>query len=311
MNTDSSNPNEKQEGSAIDGQQRSNNSRSSRRKTYRRKTSPKRQPAKSSKSAGSLLWSMYRKDTRSSSDNFSSSGSVNSSDSVDSINSNNTSDGSSSRSNHGEDTYVAGVVQENQQLFTKNDYNNILTALTEAIRDQKQGRWRDPKYHTPKLNPLIDKLRDKLITTNSIILPAILKSQLAQVLSPIRAKAEALGDTYFQKAMQDIENGRVDRLERFMWLSGINQVRLMLAKDPMFRDINTYIMKTYGSDPTNPKHATFFIPAEEDSVRLEETWKRIHDLEKEGLIVKRGDIEFKLSNETHKLVILTIADAVE
>lgn len=191
--------------------------------------------------------------------------------------------------------------------LTQNDVNSILQAFVEAVQDQRVNRWRNPTYLTPKISPLIDKLRSKLITVNSIVLPPLIKSQLANMLEPMKKEAQELGDPYFQRALVDLDNGRIDRIELFMWMSGINQIRLRISQNAMFNNVNQYVKDHYFSDPTDPNDSTFYLPAESEP-KLAETWKRIHELQKLGVLIIRETIKFKVVDTDHELTIITMAD---
>lgn len=194
-----------------------------------------------------------------------------------------------------------------EQEISLNDMNSIMQAVTEALRDQRAGQWRNPKYRSPVFSSLVDQMKDKLITLNSIILPPLVKSQLATVLAPIRAEALKVGDRYFELAMEDLDQGRVDRLDKLLWLSGINQVRLKLAKEAMFENVNAYVKEHYASDPADPDAYTFFLPSE-DEPKLAETWKRVNDLISANMAMVRETITFNVGGQPHKLTIITIAD---
>lgn len=200
----------------------------------------------------------------------------------------------------------AGGEQGGDLTPTLNDLHGLMQLVQEALNDQRTRQWRNPHYRSPKISPLIDQLREKLVTTNSILLPPLIQAQLGQVLSPLREEAEAVGDIYFDLAMKDLNQGRVDRLDKLLWLSGINQIRLKMAQEEMFADVNKYIKENYASDPTDPQSATFFLPAENES-KLAETWKRMHELMDAGLAMIRETIQFKVAGEKHDLVIVTIA----
>lgn len=201
-----------------------------------------------------------------------------------------------------------GNIQESLPTDTPtlNDVNELMQVVREALNDQRTHQWRNPRYRSPMISPIVDQLRNKLITMNSVILPPLIQSQLGHVLAPIREQAEAVGDPYFGLVMEDLSQGRVDRLDKLMWLSGVNQIRLKIAQEDMFEEVNEYIKTTYASDPTNPEDPTFFIPAETEA-QLEETWKRVHELIDAGLAMIRETIQFKVAGESHELTILTIA----
>lgn len=198
--------------------------------------------------------------------------------------------------------------QVNQEEdISRNDLNAVMQAVMEALRDQRAGQWRNPKYRSPVFSSLVDQMKDRLTTLNSIVLPPLVKSQLANVLAPIRAEALKVGDRYFEKAMEDLDRGRVDRLDKLLWLSGINQVRLKLAKESMFESVNAYVKEHYASDPADPDAYTFFLPSE-DEKQLAETWRRVNSLIQAGMAMVRETIKFNVGGQSHNLTIITIAD---
>lgn len=191
------------------------------------------------------------------------------------------------------------------ESISLNDVNGLLQAVQEALNDQRTGQWRNPHYRSPMLSPIVEQMRSRLVTMNSILLPPLIKSQLGQILLPMKAEADKYGDPYFDMAMEDLDQGRVDRLDKLLWLSGVNQVRLRISQEEMFVNVNDYVKKHYASDPTNPQDPTFFLPSE-DEIQLQETWARVHDLVDAGLAMIRETVKFKVAGDTHNLTILTI-----
>ena len=109
----------------------------------------------------------------------------------------------------GQSTESATVDNHEGKLdLNNNAVSNVMQQIMEAFRDQRVNQWRNPHYMTPKLSPIIDQMRNMLMTTNSIVLGPLIKSQFAGILAPMKAKAVELGDIYFERAMQDIDNGR-------------------------------------------------------------------------------------------------------
>lgn len=193
------------------------------------------------------------------------------------------------------------------QPQSANDVTELLQLVNEAIQDQRTGQWRNPKYRSPIFSSLVDQLKGNLATMNSIILPPLIKAQLGNVLAPLRAEAERLGDRFFDIAMADLDRGRVDRIDKLLWLSGINQIRLKLAQESMFESVNQYVKEHYASDPADPDASTFFLPSQKEA-QLAETWKRVDELIQAGMALIRETIQFNVAGQPHELVIITIAE---
>jgi len=192
---------------------------------------------------------------------------------------------------------------------TLNDVSEYISEIQEALRDTRQRMFRKD-YTSPKLAPLVAKLERKVPTLPKMILPPLVKNVLMKNLGPMVQRATSLGDKYIPKLIADLDEGVLEHIPHYLWLSYLNQIRLKYGNDPAFADLRTYIKDKYNDDIADPSGHTAFVPAKTE--QYQPIWDKVEFLEEAGLVLVRENVVLRNTalGEERNLAIITMSDHV-
>lgn len=197
---------------------------------------------------------------------------------------------------------------EQQQTMTLNELTQQLLELREAMQEARQNTLAGD-YSNPKFGPLIEKMEKKVPTLGKVVLPPFLKRALGDTLKPLVKRSERLQDRYLPMLLEDLDEGRTDRMVHLLWMTYLNILRLTYGKEYTFEKVRQYIINKYNDDVADPKGHTSFLPERDDDT--EEVWKMVDKLVEDGLVMIRETIRVKdPDGEVRPLTIITMSEMV-
>lgn len=192
--------------------------------------------------------------------------------------------------------------------MSMNEITQQLLELREAMQEARE-RTLAGDYSNPKFGPLVEEMEKKVPTLGKVVIPPFLKRGLINTLQPLIKKAEKAQDRYLPMLLDDIDDGRTDRIVNLMWLSYLNILRLTYGGEYAFAKVREYIHSKYNDDIADPQGHTTFLPERDAST--EEIWSHVDRLIEDGLLMIRETIRVKdADGETRPLTIVTMSEKV-
>lgn len=199
-------------------------------------------------------------------------------------------------------------VQNNEQSMTINELSQQLLELKEAMQEARHKALAGD-YSDPKFAPLIEKMERKVPSLGKVILPPFLKKALGDTLKPLVKRAERLKDRYIPMLLEDLDEGRTDRIIPLLWLAYLNILRLSYGGEYTFAKVREYVISKYNDDIADPNGHTTFLPERDETT--EEVWCQVDKMIEDGLVMIRETIRVKdPDGETRPLTIITMSEKV-